>query len=111
MRHVCDFFAGGALFVDMDVTSYNEIEARHQDLLSGGRWTPTNCSANHRVAILVPYRDRDAHLKIFLAHMHPFLQRQLLEYTIYVVEQVVGRRYVLFFKWTALIRFALNCVM
>ncbi len=33
------------------------------------------------------YRDRADHLQIFLHHLHPILQRQQLEYRIFVIEQ------------------------
>ena len=32
------------------------------------------------VAILVPFRDRESHLRIFLLNLHPFLIRQNLDY-------------------------------
>ena len=32
-------------------------------------------------------RDRQQHLHLFLRHMHPLLQRQQLDYQIFVVEQ------------------------
>ena len=38
----------------------------------------------------MPYRDRDEHLRYFLNHLHPFLQRQRLDYKIYVVEQLAN---------------------
>ena len=41
-----------------------------------------------QVAIIIPYRNRSEHLKIFLRYMHPFLQRQQLYYRVFVVEQV-----------------------
>ncbi len=37
--------------------------------------------------VLQPPRDREEHLKVFLCHMHPILQRQQLDYRIIVVEQ------------------------
>ena len=43
--------------------------------------------STHTVAIVVPYRDRPQHLPVFLHHMHFFLQRQELDYTIFIVEQ------------------------
>ena len=46
--------------------------------------------AQHRIAVIVPYRNRQQQLDAFLGHMHPFLQRQMLQYTIYVVEQVAS---------------------
>jgi hypothetical protein len=53
----------------------------------GGRWAPSNCRARHRVAVIIPYRDREENLNIFLFNMHPLLQRQELNYSIFVVEQ------------------------
>lgn len=54
----------------------------------GGRSSPSWCTARQRVAVIVPYRNRPFHLEIFLRVIHPFLQRQLLNYTIFIVEQV-----------------------
>ncbi|XP_076310679.1 beta-1,4-N-acetylgalactosaminyltransferase bre-4-like [Tachypleus tridentatus] len=53
----------------------------------GGQWKPTHCTSQHHVALIVPYRDRKLQLNIFLKHIHPFLQNQLLNYGVYVVEQ------------------------
>ena len=64
------------------------IVAANPYVHSGGTWQPTNCRARHRVAVIIPYRDREHHLIILLAHLHPMLQRQQLHYTIFVVEQV-----------------------
>ena len=49
---------------------------------------PEDCKAIERVAIIVPYRDRQEHLEVFLNYMHAFLQRQKLQYGIYIVELV-----------------------
>ena len=40
------------------------------------------------VAIVVPYRARETQLEIFLSYMHNFLQKQKINYTITVVEQL-----------------------
>ncbi|XP_037569194.1 beta-1,4-N-acetylgalactosaminyltransferase bre-4 [Dermacentor silvarum] len=63
------------------------LEKAMPHLKPGGRWFPTQCKARHRVALVVPYRDRLNNLQAFLQHMHPFLQRQQLDYGIYLVEQ------------------------
>lgn len=65
-------------------TLLKELESK---LLPGGRWSPPSCNSRHFVAIVVPYRDRSEHLDLFLQHMHPFLQRQQLQYGMFVVEQ------------------------
>ncbi len=56
-------------------------------LVIGGSYRPKDCQSRHKVAIVVPYRDRSRQLPIFLRHIHPFLQRQQLAYTIFLVEQ------------------------
>ena len=54
----------------------------------GGWWQPEGCTVEHSLAIVIPFRNREAHLLIFLQHIHPYLQRQKLAHTIYVVDQV-----------------------
>ncbi|XP_065211154.1 beta-1,4-N-acetylgalactosaminyltransferase bre-4-like [Planococcus citri] len=62
-------------------------ECENSSLQKGGRYQPNECHARHLVAIIVPYRDRFEHLNIFLRNIHPFLQKQQLDYTIFIVEQ------------------------
>jgi len=64
-----------------------EVESQLPDLLPGGRSRPRNCTARHRVAIIVPYRDRELHLRTFLLNIHSFLSRQMLDYGVFIVEQ------------------------
>lgn len=52
-----------------------------------GCYQPPECTARQSVAILVPHRGREKHLLYLLHHLHPFLQRQQLHYTIYVIQQ------------------------
>lgn len=55
----------------------------------GGQYIPiTNSSTTHRVAILIPYRNRESQLPIFMANIHPFLIHQNIEYRIFVIEQI-----------------------
>ncbi|XP_037915802.1 beta-1,4-N-acetylgalactosaminyltransferase bre-4 isoform X2 [Hermetia illucens] len=68
------------------------IEQRYQNiLLPGGWYRPKECRARDRVAIIVPFRDRYAHLPIFLKNLHPFLMKQQIEYGIFIVEQTNGK--------------------
>ena len=39
-------------------TSMSALEPLLPWLDEGGRWKPSNCTARHRVAVVVPYRDR-----------------------------------------------------
>lgn len=44
----------------------------------------------HRLAVLVPYRDRQQHLEALLAALRPFLERQGRAHDVFVVEQADG---------------------
>ena len=57
-----------------DVPSMDEMSEMFPMLELGGRWKPENCQAKHKVAIIVPYRDREPHLRAFLLNIHRFLQ-------------------------------------
>ncbi|CAH0400790.1 unnamed protein product [Chilo suppressalis] len=63
------------------------VEKLYPEIQLGGMYTPPNCTARHKVAIIIPFRDRQQHLAVFLRHMHPFLMMQQVEYGIFVVEQ------------------------
>lgn len=67
-----------------------EIESIFPYLDPGGRYHPTECTSRHRVAIIVPYRDREDHLRTFLLNIHKFLQPQQLDYGIYLGESVAA---------------------
>ena len=77
----------------MSPTSMEELEITLKNnsnalfIEPGGRYKPPGCLSNHRIAIIIPFRNREEHLLLFLQHMHPFLQRQQIEYGIFVVEQ------------------------
>jgi len=64
-----------------------ELDVLYPHLELGGSYRPEECRAKHRVAIIVPYRDRKEHLHIFLNNMHRILIRQQIDYTIFIVEQ------------------------
>ncbi|XP_034254744.1 beta-1,4-N-acetylgalactosaminyltransferase bre-4-like isoform X2 [Thrips palmi] len=65
----------------------DQLELLFDNLEPGGHYTPQSCKARSRVALIIPYRDRPSQLNAFLYHMHPFLQKQQLEYGIIIVEQ------------------------
>nr|XP_027196077.1 beta-1,4-galactosyltransferase 1-like [Dermatophagoides pteronyssinus] len=55
----------------------------------GGQYS-NHCDSKRkqRVAIIVPFRNRTEHLKIFLQHMHSFLIKQnQIDYQIFIIEQ------------------------
>ncbi|XP_064629551.1 beta-1,4-N-acetylgalactosaminyltransferase bre-4-like isoform X2 [Lineus longissimus] len=80
----------GQIAINMTATGFLNLERSFTNLEPGGLYKPPDCRSRHKVAIVIPYRNREKHLKIFLNNMHPFLQKQQLEYGIYVVEQKEG---------------------
>jgi N-terminal region of glycosyl transferase group 7 len=60
-----------------------------RQMLIGGEWRPPGCTAITRLAVIIPCRDRDQHLRILLRHLIPILQRQQVHFRIFVVEQVI----------------------
>lgn len=84
----------GAVQVEtLDIPSMQDMESTYKFLDYGGRYKPKECVARHRVAIIVPYRDREEHLRTFLNHMHGFLPRQQIDYGIFIVEQDGGEAF------------------
>ncbi|XP_022346040.2 beta-1,4-N-acetylgalactosaminyltransferase bre-4-like [Crassostrea virginica] len=81
----------GRIKPNLTLSSFEHMERKFAWLGTGGQYSPRKCRPRERVAILVPFRERDNHLKIFLNNLHPILYRQQLEYTIYVIEQADDR--------------------
>ncbi|CAG9829016.1 unnamed protein product [Diabrotica balteata] len=77
----------GKVLVSRSPSSITELEHQFDWLQLGGHWQPPDCRAKQKLAIVVPFRNRETHLSIFLRHMHPFLRHQQLDYTIFVIEQ------------------------
>lgn len=77
----------GTIHPNLTDTSYKDMESRFTWVRTGGHHTPTRCKPREWVAILIPFRNRDNHLRILLNNLHPILYRQQLEYTIYVLKQ------------------------
>ncbi|RUS90774.1 hypothetical protein EGW08_001485 [Elysia chlorotica] len=65
----------------------DDIMAEHADVLEGGEWAPSDCVSRHRVAFVIPYRDRWGHLKSLLYYLIPVLKRQQIHFRMFVVEQ------------------------
>ncbi|XP_074530871.1 beta-1,4-galactosyltransferase 1 [Halichoeres trimaculatus] len=64
-----------------------QIKKDNPALQPGGRFRPPDCVAVQKVAIIIPFRKRDEHLKYWLHYLHPILQRQQLDYGVYVINQ------------------------
>lgn len=52
------------------------------------RMTNRHCCFWFQVAIIIPFRHRENHLKYWLHYLHPILRRQKIDYGIYIINQV-----------------------
>ena len=74
--------------INQTLYPYHIIEQHHgSDLSPGGHYIPRKCRSEQRLALIICYRNREQHLKMFLDNIHPFLQTQQLDYTIFIVNQ------------------------
>lgn len=82
------------MVIDFNIAVDLELLAKkNPEVKMGGRYSPKDCISPHKVAIIIPFRNRQEHLKYWLYYLHPVLQRQQLDYGIYVINQVrSGRR-------------------
>nr|XP_033774138.1 beta-1,4-galactosyltransferase 1 isoform X2 [Geotrypetes seraphini] len=78
----------GPLNVDFSIpVDLEETKKKNPEVRNGGRHTPKDCLALQKVALIIPFRHREEHLKYWLYYLHPILQRQQLDYGVYVIIQ------------------------
>ncbi|XP_061484375.1 beta-1,4-galactosyltransferase 3-like isoform X2 [Rhineura floridana] len=78
----------GPLAITFDtLPSEGMIISKNPYVQSGGRYSPPHCVARYKTAVIVPYRNHEKYLQHFLYYLHPFLQRQQLNYCIYLIHQ------------------------
>ncbi|XP_051944897.1 beta-1,4-galactosyltransferase 1-like [Xyrauchen texanus] len=70
-----------------DLVTLDLVREQNPALQPGGRFKPQDCIAQQKVAMIIPFRNRDEHLKFWLYYMHPILQNQQLDYGIYIIIQ------------------------
>jgi hypothetical protein len=70
-----------------NLDSLNENMIYGSTVQLGGHWKPSDCVSRSKLAVIIPYRDRFVHLAILLRNLHLILQRQMIEYRIFVTEQ------------------------
>ncbi|VDP61154.1 unnamed protein product [Schistosoma curassoni] len=79
---------------ELDLTQYSSdtptdflnllYEAQH---VCEGSWKP-QCVSSQKIAVIIPYREREKHLKLLLPRLHALLLRQNMPYYVFVIEQV-----------------------
>uniref|UniRef100_A0A0K0FCR2 Beta-1,4-N-acetylgalactosaminyltransferase n=1 Tax=Strongyloides venezuelensis TaxID=75913 RepID=A0A0K0FCR2_STRVS len=71
----------------LDELTIEEVQLAHQDINIGGSWKPNDCISLHKIAIIIPYRDRESHLTRLIDFLIPILQKQKLDFRFIVSEQ------------------------
>ena len=71
--------AADTAHLDEPIDLAEEDQTWANKLPLGGSFSPSRCLPTTRVAVLLPFRDREAHLATFLRKMHPFLQVLFLQ--------------------------------
>lgn len=66
------------------------VQRENPGVLLGGRYSPPDCTPAQTVAVIIPFRHREHHLRYWLHYLHPMLRRQRLRYGVYVINQVRG---------------------
>ncbi|TDH05842.1 hypothetical protein EPR50_G00126790 [Perca flavescens] len=64
------------------------VQKENPNVTDGGRYTPPDCRPRWKVAIIIPFRHRENHLKYWLHYLHPILRRQKIDYGIYIINQL-----------------------
>ncbi|XP_032386365.1 beta-1,4-galactosyltransferase 2 [Etheostoma spectabile] len=64
------------------------VQKENPNVTNGGRYTPPDCRPRWKVAIIIPFRHRENHLKYWLHYLHPILRRQKIDYGIYIINQL-----------------------
>ncbi|XP_006881948.1 PREDICTED: beta-1,4-galactosyltransferase 1-like [Elephantulus edwardii] len=81
----------GPMVIKFNVTvDLQRVAEQNPEVKVGGLYAPKNCVSPHKVAIIIPFRNRHKHLKYWLHYLHPVLQRQQLHYGVYVINQEGG---------------------
>uniref|UniRef100_A0A0K0F8J5 Beta-1,4-N-acetylgalactosaminyltransferase n=1 Tax=Strongyloides venezuelensis TaxID=75913 RepID=A0A0K0F8J5_STRVS len=76
----------GRVPVFLEAPSFQFLNNLYPDIKYGGHFYPNNCIANQKVAIIVPYKNRQAQLRVFLHNIHNTLQKHYIDYVIILVE-------------------------
>ena len=77
----------GRLKVLLEDKSWEDISKDLEQIEEGGEYSPATCYPKDRVAVIIPFRNRDSQLRIFLNYIHPILMRQNIHYRIFVLSQ------------------------
>lgn len=71
---------------NLDWPKFSNLLANLSGVSAGGEWQPDHCVSQFWVAIMIPVQNRESNLRDVLLNLHPFLQRQQINYKIFAIE-------------------------
>ena len=74
--------------VSLEKITMPELESKFPTLTADQGWTPSHCQPLSTIAVIVPFRDREEHLRIFLNNLIPMLQVQNIAFHVFIIDQV-----------------------
>uniref|UniRef100_A0A8C6ULK3 Beta-1,4-galactosyltransferase n=1 Tax=Neogobius melanostomus TaxID=47308 RepID=A0A8C6ULK3_9GOBI len=84
----CPDILGRLLIEFSSQMTMERVQKENPNVTEGGRYTPPDCRPRWKVAIIIPFRHRENHLKYWLHYLHPILRRQRIDYGIYIINQL-----------------------
>ncbi|XP_047222969.1 beta-1,4-galactosyltransferase 2 isoform X2 [Girardinichthys multiradiatus] len=82
-------FSVGRLLIEFSSQMTMErVQKENPNVTEGGRYKQPDCRPRWKVAIIIPFRHRENHLKYWLHYLHPILRRQKIDYGIYIINQL-----------------------
>ncbi|XP_029381058.1 beta-1,4-galactosyltransferase 2 [Echeneis naucrates] len=79
----------GRLLIEFSsLMTMERVQKENPNVTEGGRYTPPDCRPRWKVAIIIPFRHRENHLKYWLHYLHPILRRQRIDYGVYIINQL-----------------------
>ncbi|XP_063075572.1 beta-1,4-galactosyltransferase 2 [Engraulis encrasicolus] len=79
----------GRLLIEFSsMMTFERVQRENPNVTEGGKYSPQDCRPKQKVAIIIPFRHREHHLKYWLHYLHPILRRQKIDYGIYIINQL-----------------------
>jgi hypothetical protein len=79
-----------ARYAPVSIANWKLIPTVSRTVLARRVTRPLTFATGRRLTIVIPFRDRDAHLRELMPQLHAHLERQGIEHRILIVEQEMG---------------------
>jgi beta-1,4-galactosyltransferase 1 len=73
--------------IKLNPVSLEDVESRYPTMVPGHGWRPEGCVPRWTIAVIIPFRNRQHHLNIFLRNFLRVLMQQRVGFHVFVIEQ------------------------